>query len=571
MRQAPMQRQANRLASQGRYGDSMMVHMNPTEVDVLNQMSPGGLTRNPQTGQPEAFAIIGSLLASLLTKAGAAAGASAAASGAAMPALAKLGTALSLGTGSPAVAGALASGATTTAQTGSLEEGIKTGLMSFVGGKVAGSLAEGLGGQGGLLGGAGQEAAKAAPVVGEIAPVGGTLADVAGSGASMEAGAGFVPNIVADAATSLPAGATLSHGGINPLMAAPDTIAQQAGSGFGGIGDAIGDIGMGDLAVPMLQGAMAEDAIAARANALGPPEDEEEDDFYQEVRPGDRGLQFPEFGYDAGASGEFDYFQNPFKVIPVAKNGGLLRRFEEGGKVDEPINLGGIRGFNQTSAPSFNFSGSNMYGPAPINQADFNLSSTPVDYSQANVASQVPVRSPFAGIGSFNFGSGGQREFGPSDADIYSFLSGTALPTNAGFQGSESIPDYAGTVETPALEDMQSYFAEQQMSSAPGRFGGEDLARAPLEQQVLSNYVPQTTYAAPMNRGPENVAANTGNWFGGDGGWDFSGTGTRPAGDYESGFTSSYTPAAQDSIYSPQTAGMRVPGFGMSPNFRMMG
>jgi hypothetical protein len=371
----------------------------------------------------------------------------------------------------------------------------------------------------------------------------------------------------------------------------------------------------------------------------GAPQEEEEDDFYQEVRPGDRGLQFPEFGYDAGASGEFDYFQNPFQTIPVAKNGGLLRRFEEGGQVDEPINLGGIRGFNQTSAPSFDFSGSNMYGPAPINQADFNLGTT----NPANVASTTPVPSPFANIGKFNFGGGGQREFGPSDADIYSFLSGTALPTNAGFQGSESIPNYAGTVETPALEDMQSYFAEQQMSSAPGRFGGEDLARAPLEQQVLSNYVPQTTYAAPMNRGPENVAANTGNWFGGGNsgettGWfggrsrvssggmggrnpnyvepvttgpsinaggtlfdmpSASGANTQPTfnpssfmntggfdmtdmgGGFGGGVSASpytlptdlapYTPPAQDSIYSPQTSGMRVPGFGMSPNFRMMG
>jgi hypothetical protein len=67
-RQAPMQRQAERLANQGRYGDSMMVHMNPTEVQVLNQMAPGGLTRNPQTGQPEAFAFLAPLIASMAAK-----------------------------------------------------------------------------------------------------------------------------------------------------------------------------------------------------------------------------------------------------------------------------------------------------------------------------------------------------------------------------------------------------------------------------------------------------------------------------------------------------------------------
>jgi len=52
----PMKGQAEKLAKQGRYGDSMLVHMNPAEVDILRKTSPiGDLTTNPQTGQPEAF------------------------------------------------------------------------------------------------------------------------------------------------------------------------------------------------------------------------------------------------------------------------------------------------------------------------------------------------------------------------------------------------------------------------------------------------------------------------------------------------------------------------------------
>ena len=31
----PFKQQADMLASKGRYGDSMLVHMNPREVDVL--------------------------------------------------------------------------------------------------------------------------------------------------------------------------------------------------------------------------------------------------------------------------------------------------------------------------------------------------------------------------------------------------------------------------------------------------------------------------------------------------------------------------------------------------------
>jgi hypothetical protein len=54
-----MKPMAQSLASQGRYGDTMLVHMNPVEVAGLDaytrKMGGGGLTVNPRTGQPEAF------------------------------------------------------------------------------------------------------------------------------------------------------------------------------------------------------------------------------------------------------------------------------------------------------------------------------------------------------------------------------------------------------------------------------------------------------------------------------------------------------------------------------------
>jgi hypothetical protein len=44
------------MAKYGRYGDSMLVHMHPAEVEGLASLVPGGrLPRNPVTGQPEAF------------------------------------------------------------------------------------------------------------------------------------------------------------------------------------------------------------------------------------------------------------------------------------------------------------------------------------------------------------------------------------------------------------------------------------------------------------------------------------------------------------------------------------
>lgn len=54
---------AEHLASKGRHGDTMLVHMNPIEVAWMDSQTPGGLTINPDTGQPEAFAFLLPLLA----------------------------------------------------------------------------------------------------------------------------------------------------------------------------------------------------------------------------------------------------------------------------------------------------------------------------------------------------------------------------------------------------------------------------------------------------------------------------------------------------------------------------
>ena len=96
------------LAQQGRYGDSMLVHMNPIEVNAISKMSPTGqLTTNPQTGQPEAFLPL--LFSMMAPSVMGALGASAM---------------------SPLVASAIGSGLGTVAEGGSLQEGLSAGLMS---------------------------------------------------------------------------------------------------------------------------------------------------------------------------------------------------------------------------------------------------------------------------------------------------------------------------------------------------------------------------------------------------------------------------------------------------------
>jgi len=72
-----IKQQTQNVANQGRYGDSMLLHVNPAEVKGLAQAMP--ITVNPQTGQPEAFLpflapVLGSMAGGALLTAGGAAG-----------------------------------------------------------------------------------------------------------------------------------------------------------------------------------------------------------------------------------------------------------------------------------------------------------------------------------------------------------------------------------------------------------------------------------------------------------------------------------------------------------------
>jgi len=125
----PLSQEAQKLASAGRFGDTMLVHMNPAEVAGLASL-PGGLTINPDTGQPEAFL---QFLLPLLGSVGATALAP------------TLGITSALGT---AALGGLGSAVGTVAGGGNLQQGLLSGLLGF-----------GLGGLGnggfkGLFGGA---------------------------------------------------------------------------------------------------------------------------------------------------------------------------------------------------------------------------------------------------------------------------------------------------------------------------------------------------------------------------------------------------------------------------------
>tara|TARA_R100000231_G_scaffold5691_3_gene8709 strand:- start:12419 stop:14686 length:2268 start_codon:yes stop_codon:yes gene_type:complete len=218
-----LKNQANQVANAGRFGDSMLVHMNPIEVQGLASSMP--MTINPQTGQPEMFL---PFLAPLL---GGAAG-----------------TALFSGIMSPAVAGAVGSGLATAIAEGDLKKGIMAGITGFGIGNVLGQIGAGTKGAADqatkeFIEAAAEQTGSAVatnPVITQA------LADQAAQAQVESAMAGFTGNVtnLGQAADIL--GQDLS--GINQAIAdnlttKADVLAQASGKLDVGAGDRLGMIG----------------------------------------------------------------------------------------------------------------------------------------------------------------------------------------------------------------------------------------------------------------------------------------------------------------------------------------
>ena len=166
-----MKPMAESLASQGRYGDSMLVHMNPIEVAGLRaaaQKMGGDLTTNPQTGQPEAF----------------------------LPFLLGMGL---QGLGMSALGAGIATGIGTAAITGDLGKGALAGLGAFGGaGMGEGLSAAGTAAQASqVTPGVGMDMANAASQVstapGAISPTQSLLQDSLSSSATQVGPQSFAP------------------------------------------------------------------------------------------------------------------------------------------------------------------------------------------------------------------------------------------------------------------------------------------------------------------------------------------------------------------------------------------
>jgi len=489
--QAPLANQAQMLANKGRYGDSMLVHMNPLEVDVLKSMTPNNqLTVNPDTGQPEAFLPI------LLGLAGALAGGTA--------------TTGVLATLGAVGAGAIGSGIGTAIQTGSLEEGLKAGLISGLVGGVGGQLMEGLAG------------ATGASATGSAAGATG------GSTAANLSSQTVIDQALATAANPLTVAPSVAPGSIAALsgpttigtttLAAPvvqqtapvladqaikQSIGQRLSSGFADV-----------LASPNL----AESALAGASTGLtgqaltddfnlrnmgGAPlqSDEDAEDFYVPVNADDRGVQFNNM--NAGSS-EYDYFSNPFSFTQEL---GLIRTFQEGGGLGIASGAAGsdLDMYNPDS-PNFDLSAF----PQTYGSQKFNIPSYMTDPFGTGSSNLTPDGSYYGSVTPESIRAGisvrgpdGVARGGRGFAQPFQYRPAYAAPESLGGAASTqaSNTDQVGNDLDDMIQDSFTRQVYDPRTSGPlaGIRGASDIDNIDYNQRLLGDATKEISFMRPMN------------------------------------------------------------------------
>jgi len=232
---------AKHLASRGRKGDTMLVHMAPEEVSGLQALARaagGTLTLNPDTGLPEAN-FLKRLLPTLIG-----AGLMFATGGTAAPLVA--------GISNPALIG-LGIGGLETARTGSLGKGLMAGLGAYGGAGLTGSLMGA-----GAAGAAGAGTTGAAGAGASIPPTNYGLlpqsqyalaAPAGGEGLRLGASEGLragASNLTADV------GGSLANLSTPSIPAIPPTLGERFASGLGNLGSKDIKFGLA-AATPMMQ------------------------------------------------------------------------------------------------------------------------------------------------------------------------------------------------------------------------------------------------------------------------------------------------------------------------------
>jgi hypothetical protein len=234
---------AKHLASRGRKGDTMLVHMAPEEVSGLQALARAGggsLTLNPDTGLPEAN-FLKRLLPTLIG-----AGLMFATGGTAAPLIA--------GISNPALIG-LGIGGLETARTGSLGKGLMAGLGAYGGAGLTGSLmgagAAGAGAAGAGTTGAAGAGASIPPTNYGLLPQSqyALAAPAGGEGLRLGASEGLKAS-ASGLGTDL--GGSLANLSTPSIPAIPPTLGERFASGLGNLGSKDIKFGLA-AATPMMQ------------------------------------------------------------------------------------------------------------------------------------------------------------------------------------------------------------------------------------------------------------------------------------------------------------------------------
>ena len=337
-----MDKTAQELASKGRYGDSMLVHMAPEEVAGIASL--GGVSTNPETGLPEMFKFkdfmkfavpIGLSIAMPAYGAAAAQGLGA-------------GTAAVGGVGGQGLAGFLS---------GTAGKAILSGAGTAIGGLLTGSnkdeaLSSGL--TAGLTYGLASKAGQAMKGTGQTVTPDPTKTQVITDASRSDA------INQANVYRSAPSDKVFTGIGADPrLGAAGNTVATGQKPGFfSGMVDKLD--GYGNI----IPGALA----ATAGTMIGRPEEEEERRRKRKeielAGPYTQPVSFPGAGY---GSGEYSYFGPNYGLY--AKEGGHIKQMQEGGAVDTTTGA---------DIPVSAFSGDLMsFAPAIAGGANYGIGAMP--------------------------------------------------------------------------------------------------------------------------------------------------------------------------------------------------
>jgi hypothetical protein len=423
---------AQQLESQGRNGDSMLVHMTPDEVGGLQNLAMamgGSLTINPETGLPEA-----NFLKKLL------------------PTLLGAGLSFIPGVGPLLAAGIVGGGQTLL--TGDLNKGLMAGLQAFGGaalggaagaGNVFGAKAAAAGSN--LVAGGAANALPTGATLGAGLPTGlgvggGSLAGSAGglgagignsigsaSGSLLNAGVGASPSLfgaanvganLTGAASSLAAPVSQIASSFAPVAGAGAAAGAGAGAaaktGLAGFAQRFGQqasagLGKGMLAkaAPFIAGTSVLDAVnQATTPSMAMPEDENKSIYEGPYLPMPRKLQ-PRKSESGGETQFFDKV-NPYPGY-LTREGKLPRGYADGGETEQGL---GARMLAALPEATRNFQTSPGAITASRNYAD----GTPFERSQAPAGGET------------DFGFKKSLGAGATGAPVIPGSGGETLPTS---------------------------------------------------------------------------------------------------------------------------------------------